>query len=413
MASALDVLIERGFVHDCSDTEGLRESLASPVSFYSGFDPTGVSLHVGHLVSIMTMRILQQHGHRPIALVGGGTARIGDPSGKTAARPILSGEEIDRNAEGFRSQLSRYLNLCPDDGILVDNKEWLLRLELISFLREIGRHFSVNQMLAAEVYKTRLESGLSFLEFNYMLLQAYDFLHLFRSEGCALYVGGSDQWSNSLAGVDLIRREDGKKAYTLVTPLFMTAAGQKMGKTERGAVWLDPTLTSPYEFYQFWINTDDRDVPRFLKLFTDLPLDEAERLSALEGSDIRLAKEALAFEATALSHGMEEASKARDASRALFRADSDSDAAPHVEISGEHRVGLTAGKLFVLSGLCESNNVARQLIKGGGASLDGVKVTSPDDPVDPAKLEQGILLRAGKKRYVRVILGREHGDTPL
>lgn len=403
MNSALDVLRERGFLQDCSDEEALRKALETPLTFYSGFDPTGASLHIGHLTSIMAMRILQQHGHRPIALVGGGTARIGDPSGKTAARPILSGEEIDANASGLRTQLSRYLDIDGTRGLLLDNKDWLLKLELIPFLREIGRHFSVNQMLAAEVYKSRLEGGLSFLEFNYMLLQAYDFLHLRRHEQCSLYVGGSDQWSNSLAGVDLIRRCETSRAFTLVTPLLTTASGTKMGKTERGSVWLDSNLTSPYDFYQYWINTDDRDVGRMLAIFTELSLEEVRSLASLEGAELRTAKDRLALEATAISHGRQAAEEARRASQNLFGGGEDAAPIPTFTLPASDLEGITILKLLVSSGLCDSNNSARQLVKGGGVSLDGEKVTSAESIVPAEALQQGILVRAGKKRFLRVI----------
>ena len=404
MVSAMDTLVERGFVQDVSDAEGLRDAFERRVTFYTGFDPTASSLHVGHLLGIMTMRLLQRHGHRPIALVGGGTARIGDPSGKTASRPMLSGEEIDSNGLCFRAQLARYLDLGPGQGLLLDNKEWLLGLELIPFLREIGKHFSINHMLAAEVYKNRLETGLTFLEFNYMLLQSYDFLHLHGAEDCVLFVGGSDQWSNSLAGIDLIRKVKEARAYTLVTPLLTTATGQKMGKTESGAVWLDADLTSPFDFYQYWINTDDRDVERFLAYFTDLPMDEVRRLGSLEGAEIRKAKEVLAFETTRLSHGQLAAEQARDASRALFSGH-DASAAPTVPIPAAEVVGLTVADIFIRAGLCESRNAVRRLVDQGGATIDGQKVTSIDAPVDPDALRAGLLLRSGKKRYALVKVG--------
>lgn len=404
MTTAMDVLIERGFVQDVSDGEGLAQAMERPIAYYSGFDPTANSLHVGHLLSVMTMRVLQRCGHVPIALVGGGTARIGDPSGKTVSRPILSGEEIDANGAGFREQLSRYLDLSPGKGLLVDNKDWLLSLQLIPFLREIGRHFSVNQMLAAEIYKTRLETGLSFLEFNYVLLQSYDFLHLYNTQNCLLYIGGSDQWSNALSGVDLIRREKAGKAFTFVTPLLTTASGQKMGKTEAGAVWLDPTQTSPYDFYQFWVNTDDRDVQRFLGFFTDMPMDEVRALGALQGSELRQAKDRLAYEATVLCHGREAAETARSASHALFGGSIDPTAAPTVALDASKLQGLTAGLLLVYAGLCDSRNAARRLVEQGGASIDGEKVLSVDDPVEASAVKTGVLLRAGKKRYVRVIV---------
>ncbi|HET6384528.1 MAG TPA: tyrosine--tRNA ligase [Armatimonadota bacterium] len=406
MSAELDVLQERGFIHDVSDREGLETALADRLTFYSGFDPTGPSLHVGHLISIMAMRRLQEFGHRPLALVGAGTARIGDPSGKTSIRPMLDEGTIDANAAAIRAQLLHFLNLDGAAGKAVDNKNWLLDLRWIPFLREIGRHFSVNQMLAAEVYKLRLETGLSFIEFNYMLLQAYDFLHLFRTEQCLLYVGGSDQWSNSLAGVDLIRRVEAKKAYTLVTPLLTTASGQKMGKTEQGAVWLDAGLTPPYDYYQFWINTEDKDVERFLALYTELPMDEVRLLGRPEGADLRESKGRLAWEATAIAHGVEAADAAQEASQALFAGAGGVSAAPTYELSRDAAEDITAVELFIRAGLCGSRNDARRLIEQGGAAIDSERVAGLEQVVDMGRLEAGVLLRAGKKRYMRVVLSK-------
>lgn len=413
MANVLDALIERGFVQEISDEAGLRRALDKPITLYCGFDPTASSLHMGHLIPIMLLAHFQRSGHRPIAVVGGGTGMVGDPSGKTAQRPILTAEEIERNLQGQRLQLERYLDFSGGRALIVNNADWLLPLTYVAFLRDIGRHFSVNQMLAAETYKSRLETGLSFIEFNYMLLQAYDFLHLFQAHGCLLQIGASDQWANCLAGADLIRRVCGAQAFVLVAPLLTTATGQKMGKTEAGAVWLDADLTSPYEFYQYWINVDDRDVERFLALFTFLPMEEVRELGRLQGADIRAAKERLAFETTTLTHGVAAAEKARAASRALFR---------RVDVSDEVRLteaiditaaipreraeqGVAITQLFVDAGLASSRGEARRLILQGGAYVNDERVESESTVLGLPELEgDGVLLRAGKKRYRRVVL---------
>ncbi len=312
------VFKERGFIEQVTDEEKIPELLEGKVTCYIGFDPTASSFHVGSLVPIMALAHMQRHGHRPIALVGGGTGLVGDPSGKQEMRQILTYEEIRQNAEAQKKQFALFLDFSEDRALLLNNAEWLTKLNYIDFLRDIGVHFSVNRMLAAESVKIRLETGLSFIEFNYQLLQAYDFWHLFKHYDCLIQMGGSDQWGNIVAGTDLIRRLEGKQAYGMTFPLIMTADGKKMGKTEKGAVWLDAQRTSPYEYYQFWINTDDRDVKRFLALFTFLPMEEIEEYRKLEGADLRKAKEVLAFEATKIVHGEEEAKKARNASRNVF-----------------------------------------------------------------------------------------------
>lgn len=309
---------ERGFVEQVTDEKKVPEILEGRVTCYIGFDPTASSFHVGNLVPIMSLAHMQRHGHRPIALVGGGTGLVGDPSGKDEMRQILTHEEINKNAETQKKQFSRFLDFSEDRALLLNNAEWLTRLNYIDFLRDIGVHFSVNRMLATESIKIRLETGLSFIEFNYQLLQAYDFWHLFKNYNCLIQMGGSDQWGNIVAGIDLIRRLEGRQAYGVTFPLIMTADGRKMGKTERGAIWLDPERTSPYEYYQFWINTDDRDVRRFLALFTFLPMEEVEEYGKIRGAEIRKAKEILAFEATKIIHGENEAEKARDASKSVF-----------------------------------------------------------------------------------------------
>ena len=406
MANAYDVLKERGFVEQVSNEESVRAMLDRPTTCYVGFDPTASSFHAGSLVPIMALAHVQRSGHRVIAVVGGGTAMIGDPSGKTELRRLITADEIDANAGGLKRQLEHFLDFSNDRALLVDNADWLRPLNYIEFLRDIGRHFSVNRMLAAESYRMRLETGLNFIEFNYMLLQAYDFLTLYRRFHCTLQMGGNDQWGNILAGADLIRRIEGGEAEALTFPLLTTATGAKMGKTEKGALWLDAARTSPYEYYQYWINCDDRDVERFLAFFTFLPMDEVRRLAALRDERIREAKETLALEATKLLHGEEEAAKARDASRALFGGGggADAGAVPQVEIARERlAAGMPAFALFADAGLAKSRGEARRLIEQGGAYVNSRRLETTDDTISLADLQDGVLLlRAGKKKYVRV-----------
>ena len=405
--SVFDIFLERGFIEQTSDEAALRAMLERPVTCYIGFDPTSESFHCGSLVPIMAMAHMQRHGHRVIALVGGGTSMIGDPSGKTEARRLLTVEQIEANAEGLRRQLSHFIDFGGGGALMLNNAEWLRPLNYIEFLRDVGRHFSVNKMLSAETYRARLETGLSFIEFNYMLLQAYDFLPLYREYNCTLQMGGNDQWGNILAGADLIRRVEGGGAEALTFPLLETATGAKMGKTEQGAVWLDPQRTSPYEYYQYWINADDRDAARFLALFTFLPMEEVRRLGALEGAAIRDAKEVLAWEATRLLHGEEEANRARDAARALFTggdAGAD-DAIPTAALDASmlDGEGIPAFVLFADAGLARSRGEARRLIEQGGGYVNGRRIERFDEPVTRSDVEDGyILLRAGKKKYLRL-----------
>jgi tyrosyl-tRNA synthetase len=419
MENVFDVLRVRGFVQQVTHPDILRHRLGSEhLTFYIGYDPTARSLHIGSLLTIMAMAHMQRAGHRPLVIVGGGTAMIGDPSGRTEMRQMLSQDTIAQNVQALRAQLQRYLALEGDNGaIIVNNAAWLTELKYIDFLRDIGRHFSVNRMLTFEAYKQRLETGLSFLEFNYQLLQAYDFLVLFQRYGCVLQIGGDDQWGNLVAGVDLIRRVANGEAFAMTFPLLATASGQKMGKTAAGAIWLDAELTSPYEFYQFWINVDDRDVQRFLKYYTFLPLEEITRLSALQGAELRQAKEELAFEATKLTHGEEEARKARDAAHALFEGERSESRAQRV-LAGElvgvpetpiPQVRLAAGvpvvDLLVETGLAASKSAARRLIQQGGASLNGTRLAHLEAVVTGADLHDGaLLLRVGKKHYHRVVV---------
>src|SRR3989475_4420652 len=386
MENVFDVLRARGFVQQVTHPDVLRQRLGSErLTFYIGYDPTARSLHIGSLLTIMAMAHLQRAGHRPLVVVGGGTAMVGDPSGRTEMRQMLSQDTIAQNVQALRAQLQRYLALEGDNGaIIVNNADWLAELKYIGFLRDIGRHFSVNRMLTFEAYKQRLETGLSFLEFNYQLLQAYDFLVLFQRYGCVLQIGGDDQWGNLVAGVDLIRRVADGEAFAMTFPLLATASGQKMGKTAAGAIWLDAELTSPYEFYQFWINVDDRDVQRFLNYYTLLPLAEIARLGTLQGAELRQAKEVLAFEVTALTHGEDEAKKAQDTARSLYQ---DSHATRLIKLVGEltgmpetaiPQVRLTAGvsviDLLVEAGMAASKSAARRLIQGGGVSLNGTRL---------------------------------------
>lgn len=407
--NVFDELQARGFIQQVTHPEVLRERLGSaPLTFYVGYDPTATSLHVGHLFSIMAMVHMQRAGHRPLAVVGGGTAMVGDPTGRTEMRQMLSKETIAVNRQALQAQLQHYLSAEGDNGVVVlDNADWLTELKYIDFLREIGRHFSVNRMLTFETYKQRLETGLSFLEFNYQLLQSYDFLVLFQRYGCVLQMGGDDQWGNMVAGVELIRRVANGDAFVMTCPLLTTASGQKMGKTAGGAVWLDARLTSPYEFYQFWINVDDQNVSQLLRCYTLLPLAEIMRLEALQGADIRQAKTVLAFEATALTHGVEAAQTAQEAAQALFSGAGDATGMPETVLSGARLAsGVSVVDLLVETGLAASKSAARRLIQQGGATLNGTRLTSLEACVTPADVSEGmLLLRAGKKRYHRVVVG--------
>ena len=378
---------------------------AGPVTCYIGFDPTAESLHVGNLIPIMALVHVQQAGHRPIAVLGRGTAMVGDPSGRTELRRMLSGGVIRQNADKVRNQLRRFLDLDGGRALAVDNADWLLDLKYIDFLRDIGRHFSVNRMLAAEAYKIRMETGLSFLEFNYQILQAYDFLMLYRDYGCALQMGGDDQWGNILAGTDLVRRIEGADVHAATFPLITTSGGQKMGKTAAGAVWLDADMVDPYEFYQYWINTDDLDVERFLGLYTQLPMDEVRRLGRLEGADLRVAKETLAHETTKITHGEDAAGAAQQASRAAFGGGADLSSIPSSKVPRSRiREGIPALDLFVQTGLATSKSEARRLIRQGGAYVNGQRIDSEDEVLSPGHLrDDALMLRAGKKKVHRVV----------
>ncbi|MDO8784805.1 MAG: tyrosine--tRNA ligase [Syntrophales bacterium] len=421
MKSVYDIFLERGFIEQITDEALIKNLLHNNrITCYAGFDPTATSLHIGSLVPIMALSHMQRQGHRPIVLVGGGTSLIGDPSGKSEMRQILKPEQIAHNAQSLRKQLSGYIDFNEGKAVLLNNADWLTDLKYIEFLRDIGRHFSVNRMLTAESYRMRLEKGLNFIEFNYMLLQAYDFLYLFRHYDCVLQMGGNDQWGNMLAGSDLVRRVEGKTAHCMTFPLLVTSQGHKMGKTETGAVWLDSKLTLPYEYYQYWINTDDADVERFLALFTFLPMEEIKQTKELANSQLNMAKAVLAFEATKITHGGEaavaawkgssEAFKARTVDHVLFpssnipRSDiaGDTSAIPSMKKTREElEAGIPAFKLFHDAGLCGTSGEARRVIAQGGGYVNERQITSFDEKVGINHLnDQGeIRLRKGKKNY--------------
>jgi tyrosyl-tRNA synthetase len=426
MKSLYDILSERGFVEQVTDEAEARRILAGePVSCYIGFDPTATSLHIGSLVPIMSLAHMQRNGHKPIALVGGGTAMIGDPSGKTEMRQVLSKEKVDENAEAIKKQLSQYLDFGEGKALLVNNADWLLPLKYIEFLRDIGRYFSVNRMLAAESYRMRLETGLNFIEFNYMLLQAYDFLYLFQKQDCLFQMGGNDQWGNIVAGIDLVRRVEGKQAYGITFPLITTSLGTKMGKTEKGTVWLDGRLTSPHEYYQYWINSTDDDVERFMALFTFLPIEEVREVGNLNDADRNKAKAVLAFEATKVTHGEEAAVGAWRAASAAFgtkpveaslfpsstiprqKAESDVSAIPAVEKRREDfQDGIAAFELFHEVGLCKSRGEARRNLEQGGGYVNGEPIKTFDEKIGLCHItgDGEILLRKGKKTYFRIVV---------
>ena len=404
--SFLETFEERGFFKQTTHPEELKSRVESGrICAYIGFDPTADSLHVGHLIPLMGLAHLQRDGQRVIALMGGGTAMIGDPSGKTEMRKMLTEKQLEDNVGKIKPQMERFLDFSGDSE-LINNSEWLRNLNYIDFLRDIGRHFSVNRMLSFETYKVRLETGLSFLEFNYQLLQAYDFLELNKRYQCILQMGGDDQWANILSGVDLIRRVSQNEAFGWTYPLLTTASGRKMGKTEKGAVWLDPKKTSPYEYYQYWINCEDADVEKFLTLFTFLPLSEISELIRLQGADIREAKSKLALETTSLAHGREEALKAEQAAKSLFGNGGESEDIPSTQIDSSSILqGIGVFDAFRESGLCKSNGEARRLMNQGGLYLNQEPLSDPDYRITKDDFKEGsVLLRAGKKRYHRFTL---------
>ncbi len=403
----LDLLKERGFIAQVTYEDELYKQLEKePTKFYVGFDPTAASLHFGHFIPILAMMHMQKAGHIPIALVGGGTVMIGDPSGKTDMRKMMTNEHILENASSIHRQLSNFLNFENGKALMANNADWLLQLNYVEFIRDIGVHFSVNRMLTAECYKQRLEKGLTFLEFNYMLMQAYDFLELYKRYDCKLQMGGDDQWSNMLAGADLIRRKERQEAYACTFNLLMTNEGKKMGKTERGALWLDADLCSPYEFYQYWRNVSDEDVAKSLSTLTFLPMDEVRKLSKLEGSEINEAKKILAFECTKIVHGEEEAQKAQQASAALFSGGSAMEEVPSYAITrDELEADARLTTLLNVSGLCTSKSEARKMIAQGAVTVGDEKISDIDSLISFDQIgTDGLLLRRGKKNYVRIII---------
>jgi len=406
MTNVLDTLKERGFLAQITfEDELYRQLEKEPTTFYVGFDPTATSLHFGHFIPIIAMAHMQRAGHIPIALVGGGTAMIGDPSGKTDMRRMMTVETIDHNVSCIKKQMERFIEFGEGKAHIVNNADWLRSLGYMDFIRDIGSLFSVNRMLAAECYKQRLERGLTFLEFNYMLMQSYDFLQLFKNYGCRLQMGGDDQWSNMLSGADLIRRKEHEAAFACTFKLLMNHEGKKMGKTEKGALWLDPNLCSPYDFYQYWRNIADQDVEKCLRLLTFLPMDEVRRLSALQGSAINEAKKTLAFECTKLVHGEEKAEKARLAAEALFSGGAAADV-PTFAVDREAL--LSDGRLTTLlndCGLCVSRGDARKQVQQGAVLVADGKVTDIDFVLRPEDIPaDGLLLRKGKKSYCRIVL---------
>ena len=401
-------LQQRGLIAQMTDENEIKELINSGKAvFYIGFDPTADSLHVGHFMALCLMKRLQMAGNKPIALIGGGTAMIGDPSGKTDMRKMMTQETIQHNCDCFKKQMSHFIDFSDGKALMVNNADWLLNLNYVEFLRDVGAHFSVNRMLTAECYKQRLERGLSFLEFNYMIMQSYDFLSLFKKYGCNLQFGGDDQWSNMLYGTELIRRKLGKDSYAMTINLLLNSEGKKMGKTEKGAVWLDPEKTGPFDFFQYWRNVSDTDVIKCLKMLTFLPMEQINELAKLEGSELNKAKEILAFELTKLVHGEEEAQKALDGAKALFSSKSDTDNMPSTEISlsdfSDGKIGVI--ELLSLIKLVPSKAEARRLIQQGGISVDDEKITDVKAELSEDNFSKGyVVIKKGKKVFHKAIL---------
>ncbi len=403
--TTFEELKRRGLLAQLTDEKEIEELVnAGKATFYIGFDPTADSLHVGHFMALCLMKRLQMAGNKPIVLIGGGTAMIGDPSGKTDMRKMMTPETIQHNVDCFKKQMSRFIDFSEGKAIIVNNADWLMNLNYIEVLREVGAHFSVNRMLTAECYKQRLERGLSFLEFNYMIMQSYDFYQLFQKYGCNMQFGGDDQWSNMLGGTELIRRKLGKDAYAMTITLLLNSEGKKMGKTEKGAVWLDPEKTTPYEFFQYWRNVDDADVIKCLKMLTFVPVEQIEEMEkSMEGAQFNAAKELLAYELTKLVHGEEEAEKAKAAAKALFGGSGDSENMPVAEISAADLTDGAMGILNILvkAELAPSISEARRLVQQGGITVDDVKVS---DPKAMITLDKDIIVRKGKKAFKKVVV---------
>ena len=401
-----DELVARGLIAQVTDEEEIKELINNgKATFYIGFDPTADSLHVGHFMALCLMKRLQMAGNKPIALIGGGTAMIGDPSGRSDMRQMMTQETIQHNCDCFKEQMSRFIDFSEGQALMVNNADWLLNLNYVELLREVGAHFSVNRMLTAECYKQRMEKGLSFLEFNYMIMQSYDFMALYEKYGCNLQFGGDDQWSNMLGGTELIRRKLGKDAYAMTIQLLLNSEGKKMGKTQKGAVWLDANKTSPFEFYQYWRNVDDSDVIKCIKMLTFLPLEEIEKMESWEGGQLNKAKEILAFELTKLVHGEEEAAKAQDSARALFSGGNAANM-PSYTLTADDMTDGTIDILTLLfcSGLVPSKSEARRAVQQGGVSVDGEKVTDIKQSYSAADIGDGIVLKKGKKNFRKILM---------
>ena len=409
MKNVFDELKARGMIAQMTNEEKIRELLggSEPVTFYIGFDPTADSLHVGHFVQLMVMAHMQRAGHRPIALLGGGTAMVGDPTGKTDMRQMMTVETIAHHVDCFKNQMSRFLDFSEGKALMVNNGDWLRNLNYIEFLRDVGAHFSVNRMLTAECYKARLERGLTFLEFNYMLMQGYDFYRLFKDHGCRMELGGDDQWSNIIAGVELCRRKEGEEVYGMTFTLLTTSEGKKMGKTEKGAVWLDPNKTSPYDFFQYWRNVNDADVVRCMKLLTFVPVEEIELMEHDRNLNINVLKERLAYEVTALVHGEDEAKRALEAARALFAAGGVSENMPATALSADDFADGSIGAidLLMLTKLTPSRGEARRLIEQGGLTVDDEKITDIAARIPQSAFEKGyVIIKKGKKTFHKATL---------
>lgn len=405
MANVLDTLKERGYIKQFTHEDETRELLEKEkVTFYIGFDPTADSLHVGHFIAMMFMSHMQKAGHRPIALIGGGTGVIGDPSGKTDMRTMMTNETIAHNVDCIKKQMEKFIDFSDDKALLVNNADWLLKQNYVEFIRDIGVHFSVNKMLSAECFKQRMEKGLSFLEFNYMLMQGFDFYELNRTYNCKLQLGGDDQWSNMIAGVELIRKKSQTSAHAMTCTLLTNSEGQKMGKTVGGALWLDPNKTTPFEFFQYWRNVADADVDQCLRLITFVPMDEVRRLCALEGAAINEAKKVLAFEVTKLIHGEEEATKAMEAAETLFGVGENMDNVPTIEISNDE-VGAELLEVLTNNGVFKSKGEGRRLIAQGGVSINDEKLTDDKKAIEMSDFKDDmILVKRGKKKFYKIVI---------
>lgn len=408
MENVFDTLKERGLIAQTTHEDEIRKILGEKkITFYIGFDPTADSLHIGHFMQLIVMKHMQNAGHRPIILLGGGTTMVGDPTGKTDMRPMITQEIIQHNADNFKKQMSKFIDFEDGKAIMVNNADWLLGLNYVDFLREVGVHFSVNRMLSAECFKTRMEKGLTFLEFNYMLMQGFDFYKLNKEYDCLMEFGGDDQWANILGGIELIRRKESKQAYGMTFTLLTTSEGKKMGKTEKGALWLDPEKVSPYEFYQYWRNVDDKDVIRLLKLVTFIPMEQIREYEKLEGQELNKVKCLLAYEVTKMVHGEEAAKQANDAATAIFAGGSNTENMPSAEISkSEIESGINVLDMLVNVKLCPSKSEARRLVQQNGLSINGEKVSGVDTIINSEYFKDGeMIVKKGKKTFLKLILG--------